>query len=360
LRIRKISSDVLIQKISFAIVAELLQISVKTKLNSMVTPIRFGILGPGKIANRFCEALQTLTGDAQIYAVASRDEQKAKEFAGKFNIPKYYVSYEQMIADPQMDVVYIATPHPFHFEQAKLCLLNGKAVLCEKPMTVSLKQTSALVEIARVQKVFLMEAMWSRFIPALVKVKELLDDDAIGEIKFLHADFGFISPNDLNLRTFNKALGGGAQLDVGVYPMFLTLWLLGKPESIKAHASLATTGADDNTSALLGYKNGAAASIYSSFVSDSVKDAVIMGTKGSITIHAAWHKATAYTVKKNNEQPEYFELPYKSNGLQFQAIEVIQCLREGKTESSKLPLDMSLLMAQTADEILKQIGVSYE
>lgn len=326
----------------------------------MATPIRFAVLGPGKIANKFCEALQTLAPDAQVYAVASRDEQKAKVFASKFKASKYYASYEQLVADPQVDVVYIATPHPFHFEQAKLCLLNRKAVLCEKPLTLSLKQTASLVETARTQKVFLMEAMWSRFIPALVHVKELIDAGAIGEIKFLHADFGFISPNDLSLRTFNKALGGGAQLDVGVYPMFLALWLLGKPDSIKAHSSLANTGADDNTSALLGYKNGAAASIFSSFVSDSVKDAVIMGTKGNITIHAAWHKATSYTIKKNNEQAEYFEFPYKSNGLQFQAFEVIQCLREGKTESEKLPLDMSLLMAETADEILKQIGVSYE
>ena len=129
---------------------------------------------------------------------------------------------------------------------------------------------------------------------------------------------------------------------------------------VKAHASLAITGADDNTSAMLSYKNGGVASIFSSFVSDSVKDAVIMGTKGSITIHSAWHKATSFTLKKNNSESEYFEFPYKSNGLQFQAIEVIQCLREGKTESKKLPLEMSLLMAETTDEILKQIGVSYE
>ena len=325
----------------------------------MVTPIRFGILGPGKIANKFCEALETLAYEAQVYAVASRDALKAKGFAGKFKAPTYYGSYEQLIADPQVDVVYIATPHPFHFEQAKLCLLNGKPVLCEKPLTVSLKQTTTLIEIARKEKVFLMEAMWSRFIPALVRVKELIDANTIGDIKFLHADFGFISPNDMNLRTFNKSLGGGAQLDVGVYPMFLALWLLGKPDSVKAHASLAVTGADDNTSALFGYKNGASASIFSSFVSDSIKDAVIMGTKGSITIHAAWHKATSFTLKKNNAEPEYFEFPYKSNGLQFQAIEVIQCLRNGKTESQKLPLDMSLLMAETADEILNQIGVNY-
>jgi predicted dehydrogenase len=325
----------------------------------MSTPIRFGILGPGKIAAKFCESLQTLSNHAQVYAVASRDESKAKTFAATFKAPKHFSSYEALVQDADVDVVYIATPHPFHFEQTKLCLLNKKAVLCEKPMTVSSRQTKELVEIAKREKVFLMEAMWSRFIPALVKVKEAIDSGAIGETKFIHADFGFISPNDLNLRTFNKSLGGGAQLDVGVYPMFLALWLLGKPDSIHAHASLASTGADDNTTALLGYKTGAAASIYSSFVADSVKEAVIMGTRGSITIHPAWHKATSFTIRKDNAEPEYHEFPYQSNGLQFQAIEVIECLRSGLTESGKMPLNMSLQMAETADEILRQIGVSY-
>jgi predicted dehydrogenase len=325
----------------------------------MSTPIRFGILGPGKIAAKFCEALQTLDNDAQVYAVASRDENKAKTFASKFSAPKHFSTYEAMVQDPNVDVVYIATPHPFHFEQTKLCLNHGKAVLCEKPLTVSYQQTETLVKLAREKKVFLMEAMWSRFIPALVKAKEVIDSGTIGDIKFMHADFGFISPPNLELRTFNKSLGGGAQLDVGVYPMFLALWLLGKPDTIKTHASLASTGADDNTTAILGYKNGAAASIYSSFVADSVKEAVIIGTKGSITIHPAWHKATAFTIRKNDTEPQYHEFPYKSNGLQFQAIEVVDCLHKKLTESSKMDHNMSLIMAKTADEILKQIGVLY-
>jgi predicted dehydrogenase len=317
-------------------------------------------MGPGKIAGKFCESLQTLSKEAKVYAVASRDANRAKQFAAKFNAAVVHSSYEALVADPNVDVIYIATPHPFHFEQTKLCLHHGKPVLCEKPLTISYSQTSQLVELARAKKVFLMEAMWSRFIPALVKMKEVIDSGTIGEIKFMHADFGFISPPDLNLRTFNKALGGGAQLDVGVYPMFLALWLLGKPDSVKATASLAVTGADDNTAALLSYKNGAVASIYSSFIADSVKEATITGTKGTITVQTAWHKATSFIVKENNEKSELFELAYKSNGLQFQAAEVIQCLREGKTESQKLSLDMSLLMAETADEIKRQIGVRYD
>ena len=325
----------------------------------MRTPIRFGILGPGKIASKFCEALQTIKPDAQVYAVASRDESKAKAFGSKFNAVKHYSSYEALAQDTEVDVVYIATPHPFHFEQTKLCLNHGKAVLCEKPLTLSYSQTEILVNLAREKKVFLMEAMWSRFIPALIAVKSVIDSGTIGEIKFMHADFGFISPTNLDLRTFNKALGGGAQLDVGVYPMFLALWLLGKPDVIKAHASLAVTGADDNTSALFGYKSGTTATIYSSFMTDSMKEAVIMGTKGSLTIHSAWHKATAFTLRKNNSESEFQEFPYPSNGLQFQAIEVVECLRTNLMESPKMTLDMSLLMAETADEILRQIGVKY-
>jgi predicted dehydrogenase len=325
----------------------------------MGKPVRFGILGPGKIANRFCEALQTLPGDAEVMAVASRDNDKATQFAKKFGAQRTYTSYEALAYDDAVDVIYLATPHAFHHAHAHLCLSLKKPLLCEKPMTLSLKQTQDLVALARDKKVFLMEAMWTRFIPAVVKAKELIDSGAIGEIKFLHADFGFISPQDMNLRTFNKALGGGAQLDVGVYPMFLALWLLGEPHNIHAHASLAQTGADDNTTVLLGYRNGAAASIYSSFVSDSAKDAVIMGTEGSITLHSPWHKATALTYKKNHSAPEYIDLPYASNGLQFQAKEVIDCIRKGLTESDKMPLSMSTLMAKTADIILEQIGVTY-
>ena len=316
----------------------------------------FGILGPGKIASKFCEALKEVK-DAKVYAIASRDEKRAHEFAARFSAPKIYYSYEQLADDPNIDIVYIATPHPFHFEQTKLCLNKGKAVLCEKPLTISFRQTHALVTLARERRVFLMEAMWSRFIPALVKMKSIIDAGSIGEIKFMHADFGFISLPNLELRTFNKALGGGAQLDVGVYPMFLALWLLGKPESVKAHGSLAVTSVDQNTTAILCYKNGVTASVYSSFIVDSEKVAVIMGTKGSITVHSAWHKATAFTVRKINGETERFELEYKSNGLQFQAIEVIQCLTAGKTESDKLPLGMSLMMAEVSDEIKRQVGV---
>jgi predicted dehydrogenase len=321
---------------------------------------RFGIIGPGRIAAKFCDSLQTLSQEAEVYAVGSRDDARAAAFGKRFGATKIYSTYEALATDPNVDVVYIATPHPFHFEQASLCLKNHKAVLCEKPMTVSYKQTLQLVELARKENIFLMEAMWSRFIPANEKMKQLIDEGAIGEIKFMHADFGFIAPPDLNMRTFNMTLGGGAQLDVGVYPMFLALWLLGKPNYVKAYANLASTGADDNTTALLGFENGAAASIYSSFRAESTKEAVIMGTKGTITIHPAWHKSTSFSLKQNgSEKAEHFEFPYKSNGLQFQAAEAIKCLKEGRIESSKMPLNLSLLMAETADEILNQIGVSY-
>lgn len=319
---------------------------------------KFGIIGPGKIANRFGEALQTVPR-AELYAVASRDEEKAKQYAAKFGMKKIYGSYEALAQDPDVDVVYIATPHTFHHAHTLLCLNNRKAVLCEKPLTLSKKLAEEMVAAARENKTFLMEAMWTRFIPAIIEAKRLVDKNEIGPVQFLRGDFGFVAPHNMENRVFNMKLGGGAQLDVGIYPMFLALLLLGSPKEISAIANKAETGADATTAALLKFKSGAIAHILSSIVSDSPKDAVIMGTLGTITLHTPWHKSMALTVRKNDGTEEKLKFPYESNGLQFQAIEVIRCLDEKLIESPLLPWSMSLLMAETADEILNQVGVRY-
>jgi predicted dehydrogenase len=319
---------------------------------------KFGILGPGKIANRFAEALQTVDR-AELYAVASRDGEKAKAFADKFKIKKVYTSYEMLAKDPEVDVVYVATPHTFHYEHTLLCLQYKKPVLCEKPLTLNKKLAEAMVDTARKNNTFLMEAMWTRFIPAIIEAKRLVDKNEIGPVQFLQGDFGFAAPPNPDGRVFNLKLGGGAQLDVGVYPMFLALLILGKPTEIKAFANKAETGADATTTALLKFEQGAIAHILSSIVSDSPKEAVILGTQGSITIHSPWHKSMSITIRKNDGTETKEKFPYPSNGLQFQAIEVIRCLDEKLTESPLLPLSMSLLMAEVADEILRQCGVSY-
>ena len=256
-------------------------------------------------------------------------------------------------------MIYIATPHPFHYEQTLLCLKNGKAVLCEKPLALNYLQASEMIETARQNNVFLMEAMWSRFFPATKKTLELIQSGAIGDVKYLQADFGFAAPHDLNHRVYNMALGGGAQLDVGVYPLFLALLLLGKPEAIKAFSTLASTGADETTGALLSYKNGSIAHILSSIVTDSPKQADIMGTKGRIIMQTPWHKSQHITLKPNSGEPGEFPFPYPGNGFQYQVEEVINCLSTGKKESDLMPHSLSLLMAQVSDEIRKQGGIRY-
>ncbi|MFZ5971659.1 MAG: Gfo/Idh/MocA family protein [Bacteroidota bacterium] len=319
---------------------------------------KFGILGPGKIANRFAEALQTLPR-AIVYAVASRDGDRARAFAEKFGVTKVHNTYQALAADPDVDVIYVATPHTFHHEHALLCLRNKKPVLCEKPLTLNKKLATEMVEAAKTNNTFLMEAMWTRFIPAVVEAKRWVDQNEIGPVQFVQGDFGFAAPYHPEGRVFNLQLGGGAQLDVGVYPMFLTLLILGKPTQIKAFANKAPTGADATTAALLQFPSGALAHIMSSVVSDSPKEAVILGTEGSITLHTPWHKAQALTLKKNDGTTTRKEVPYESNGLQFQAEEVIRCLDAGLTESPYMPWNMSLLMAEVSDEIQRQCGIVY-
>jgi len=318
-----------------------------------------GILGPGKIANRLASSFQYVP-QAKVYAVASRDISKAKEFAATYNVEKAYSSYQEMLNDPAVDLVYIATPHPFHHEQTLLCLNHGKAVLCEKPLSLNLRQAKEMIDLARMKKIFLMEGMWSRFFSATHKTLDIIKSGVIGEIQSLHADFGFPGLPSPDGRLYNLKLGGGAQLDVGVYPMFLALLILGKPDEIKAFSRLASTGADTTTQAMFKYKSGAIAHILSSIVSDSPKDAHIMGISGRIVIHAPWHKSKMVTLQLNSGETTEYVFPHSDNGFEFQLQHVVKCLEEKKTESELMPFNLSLLMAETADEIRTQIGVKYE
>jgi predicted dehydrogenase len=320
--------------------------------------VRFGILGPGKIANRFTDSF-THVPDAEVVAVASRDGERARLFAEKHRIPRSYDSYDKLILDPEVDIIYVATPHPFHFENTMQCLHGGKAVLCEKPLAMNLRQAKEMIDTARKNNVFLMEGMWSRFFPATHKALEVLNAGSIGELKFLEADFGFAAPVNPEGRVYNLALGGGSQLDVGVYPLFFALLMLGKPLSVKSFSQLAATGADATTSALLQFGNGAIAHIYSSIVADSPKMAHLLGTEGRITLAAPWHKSQEVIVRFNSGESNHYSFPHSGNGFEFQVDAVAQCIREGKKECDLMPHSLSLLMAETADEILRQGGVRY-
>ena len=319
---------------------------------------KWGIIGPGKIAQKFAAAL-ALEPNAVLHAVASRDKEKAARFAAKYNAPVYYDNYEALAANDEIDAVYIATPHTFHHAHVLLCLQQKKAVLCEKPMSVSLASTRQMVETARQHGVFLMEAMWSRFLPVIEKTMELVNKGEIGELKFLSADFGFVAPFDAGSRLYNLALGGGSLLDVGVYPLFLALQLMGKPDEIKSVAHLAATGADETTSAILYYRNGMMANIVSSIVSQTPITATITGTEGTITLDRPWYKGTQLQIRKKDIITETISLPYGDNGFEFQVREVQQCLQNNQTESKRMPLDFSLMLSSVMDEICSSNNIRY-
>jgi predicted dehydrogenase len=324
----------------------------------MTSVIRWGIIGPGKIAARLADSF-SLVSNAQLTAVASRDIRRAEAFAAAYSIRSVYGSYPQLVNDPEVDIVYVATPHSFHHEQSLLALRHGKAVLCEKPMTLNFRQTSELVQEARGRKVFLMEAMWSRFFPALIKAEELIRNGSVGALRFMSSDFGFAAPYHAEGRVFNPALGGGSWLDVGVYPLFLTLWLMGKPDRLSSFARLSPTGADETVSALLNYTDGRIAHLLSSVVADSPKEAVILCTEGRITLHSAWHKSDRVTLRLNSGKEEVFSFPHAGNGFEYQVRHVTECLQKGLTESPLMTHGLSLAMAEVSDEVRRQCGIRY-
>jgi predicted dehydrogenase len=319
----------------------------------------YGIIGPGRIATSFCKALQR-SERTKIYAIASRDEQRAKEFATQFGAHKVYSSYEAIAKDPDVDVIYIATPHAFHAKLAIMCLDHKKPVVCEKPLTLDRATAVEVVEAARRNDTFLLEGMWTRFNPAVNRAKELIDAGTIGEVRHMTADFGFKKDYDPKSRLYDLALGGGSILDVGVYPLFLALYILGTPDSIQTTAHLAPTGADESCAFTLHYNYGATAQLFSSMIVETRKDAEICGTAGSIVIQSPWYKSMGLIVSKQGSPEERIALPYPGNGFEFQIDEVTHCLDHGLKESPLMTHDFTLLKAGISDEILKQAGVRYK
>ncbi|GAC1450982.1 MAG: Gfo/Idh/MocA family oxidoreductase [Chitinophagaceae bacterium] len=320
---------------------------------------KWGIIGPGKIAHKFAAALE-IVPNAALHAVASRDPEKAKQFAGTYKAPFFYDNYEALANDPDIDAVYIATPHTFHHAHVLLCLQKKKAVLCEKPMSVNFTSTAEMILAARQNNVFLMEAMWTRFLPILDRTMQLIKDGIIGEIKCLSADFGFAAPFDANSRLYDLALGGGSLLDVGIYPLFLALFILGKPDEIKAFSHLAATGADETTSAILFYKNGTIVNILSSIIAPTPITAEITGTKGTIILDRPWYKGTSIRVRKNDVITDTFSMPYGGNGFEFQVREVQECLQQGLTESNLMPLGLSLMLSEVMEDICRAGNITYK
>ncbi len=319
----------------------------------------WGIIGPGKIANKFATALKLVDG-ARLGAIASRDIEKARAFAAAHGAARVYDSYEDLAADPAIDVIYVATPHGFHAEHSILCLRQGKAVLCEKPMALTARQAGEMISTAQEHKVFLMEAMWTRFLPLMGAIMGLIGPGRIGELKYIRADFGFFSAFDPAGRLYNMRLGGGSLLDIGIYPLFLCLQLLGEPDQIVAAGQLSPTGSDETCHAILQYPNGASAVVSSTLVCQTSLTAEIAGTEGMIRIPTPWYKNDRLEWNRTGSPVESVQLEPMVNGFEYQIREVMSCMEQGLIESPSLPHAFSLMMSRTMDAIRAQIGVKYE
>jgi len=319
--------------------------------------IRWGILGTGAIAKKFASGLAAVD-DATLVAVGSRTQERAEEFGDEFTVPRRHGSYAELGADPEVDVIYVATPHPFHKECTLLCLEGGKAVLCEKPFAINARQAQQMTDCARQKGLFLMEAMWTRFLPAICKVRAWLAEGAIGEPRMLRADFGFRSGWNPEGRLLNPALGGGALLDVGVYTVALAFMVMGEqPDRIESVAHIGETGVDEQSAMLLGFDEGRLAALTCAVRTATPHSARIDGTEGSILIPDFWH-ATEATLKAGDRE-EHFEHPHEGNGYNYEAAEVGRCLRAGKLEGEIMPLDETLAIMTTLDAIRAPWGLKY-
>jgi predicted dehydrogenase len=325
----------------------------------MTDTIRWGIIGTGKIASNFTGDL-ALLDDTAVVAVGSRQQQTADEFADRFDIPHRHASYDALVADPDVDAVYVSTPHPGHHAAARLAIEAGKAVLVEKPFTLNASQAEDLVAAARAKRTFLMEAMWTRFLPHMRRIRELLSSGVLGEIRTVTADHGqrFLPP-DPTSRLYDPALGGGALLDLGIYPVSFASYVLGTPERVTAVSDPTETGVDAQTSIVLQYAGGEHAVLTTTLGASTANVATIVGTEGRIEIDRIWYQPTSFTLTLSSGETERFEEPRVGHGLRFEAAEVGRCLRSGQLESDVMSLEETLKVMATLDEVRRQIGLGY-
>jgi predicted dehydrogenase len=312
--------------------------------------IRWGIIGTGGISSTFAADLG-LTDSGTVAAVGSRREGTAEEFAARFGIPNAHVGYDALVADPEVDAVYVGTPHPMHHEDALLALRAGKHVLVEKPFTMNAAEAEELVAEARARGLFLMEAMWTRFLPHIAAIRRLLADGALGEIVNVSADHGQWFAEDPAFRLFAPELGGGALLDLGIYPVSFASFVLGEPSRVVALADPAFTGVDAQTSILLGYPSGAHAVLTCTLRAKSPTRAAIVGTEARIEIEGDFYAPGAFLVGSRGET-QRVEIPHEG-GLRYEADEVARCVGEGLLESPLMPLDETVAIMRTMDAVTR-------
>ncbi len=323
-----------------------------------MTRFKWGILGPGLIAQKFATGVKALK-DAQIYAVASRSPERANAFADQYGAPKRYGSYTELANDPDVDAIYIATPNTLHLEHTTLCLKAGKPVLCEKPFTMNAGEAEKSIACARTENVFLMEAMWTRCLPIYDTVRKWIDNGEIGDVQIVKGDFGFREVWPDEDRHANMSIGGGALIDIGVYPIALAYMVFGGPPTkAKAVAYFYGTGADRQTAILLGYEKGQMALMACTFDTPMYDEAWIYGTKGQIRIPFFW-RATSATLMRDGREVDSTSAPFLANGYEYEAIEAMKCIREGKKESPRIRLEETLQIVRTMDQLRAEIGLRY-
>ena len=321
-------------------------------------PIRWGIAGTGRIASSFTRGLSLLP-DAEVIAVGSRTQEGADRFAFEHEIPHRHGSYESLADDVDVDVVYIGTPHSRHCDDTLLYLDAGKHVLCEKPFAINHEQATRMADAARWNERFLMEAIWSRFLPAYRELRRLVANGSIGDVKLVEASFGFRAPFDPAHRLFAPELGGGALLDVGLYPVQLAHLLLGAPDDVTATAELGETGVDEQIAVVMSYADGPMAVAMAAIRVELPSTARIAGTSGVIVLPAMMHHPPYLEIDDTHGTVIRIETPSDGNGLHYQAEEVHRCLRARLLESPLMPLADSCAIAHTLDRAREQIGLRY-
>lgn len=327
----------------------------------MSDKIRWGILGCGKIANKFASDLR-LVGDAELRAVASLNPLKLASFSGEHKPVLRFDSYEGLVQCPEVDVIYVATPHGMHYEHVMLCLRNGKAVLCEKAFALNLSQAREMVEYARKRKIFLMEAFWTKFLPQYEAVMDIIRSGKIGDVRLIQSDFGFNAPEPKAQRLFDPLLGGGSLLDIGIYPVFIAQSILGKPTQVHAFISPYESGVDEQCAITMKFAGGGLAVLSSTFAVETPVEALIAGTKGRIIMRNRFHNAlgTVELIMGRDDRQTIDVHREDGFGYQFETRHVNECLRKGLTESPVMTHADTLMLMETLDRVRKTCDVRYD
>ncbi|NOY55323.1 MAG: Gfo/Idh/MocA family oxidoreductase [Actinobacteria bacterium] len=320
--------------------------------------VRWGIMGTGRIASALVEAVRQVPG-GEIVAIGSSSRERAEAFADLHDIPGRYATHEDVANDPDVDVVYVATTNDLHHANTLAALEHAKPVLCEKPFALNLRQAEEMVAAARNRDVFLMEAMWMRFQPAISRLEAIIRSGRLGKVRSVQANFGFLAGPHPSGRLFDPSLGGGTVMDLGVYVVTFATMLLGTPDRIAVTAEMSDAGIDEQAGIVLHHRNGGVSTLSTSFVADSNMEAFVSGSDGYVRVHPPFHHSPMLSIERRGSVVETIDTSYEGSAYRFEVEEVHRCLLEGATESPRMGLDDTLVVMRTLDRIREQIGLTF-